>query len=181
MNPYKQMQDFGIVDLVCPNYDPITLDQLAYALAHVNRFDGNVGEYSVAQHSVHCAAILRDHGYPAGVQAGALCHDLHEAVTGDVSTPIKTAIKHLSGWDFRDLEAIHILEIERRFAVHTRHAVIKRVDAQICNTEADQLLGGRVGPHWPDVPPLDFQIPNWTADRAYREFLDWAHRLGLPK
>lgn len=180
MTQYIQTKTLQTIDLGNPDYSEISLRTLADALAHVARFSGHASGYSVATHSVLVARELRDRGCTRRVQAGGLLHDLHEAVTGDVSTPMKRRMAAL-GFDFtRDIELPHIEAIERRFRVHTRHAAIKVVDLAMCNTEADQLLGGRVGPDWPDAEPLPFAIPTWGHARALSEFMDWADRLGVP-
>lgn len=180
MNPYAQTLAGDTIDLLAPNYGHVSLATLTEALSYISRFTGHVGWYSVAQHSVHVAAHLADQGHGRGVQAGGLLHDLHEAVIGDLSTPVKDAMAVL-GFDFRGaFEAAHVRAVERRFAVHTRHPAIKRMDAVMCNTEADQLMGGRKGPGWPSAQPLrGWTIPEWSHERARREFMDWADRLCL--
>lgn len=70
------------------------LRELATALSRVSRFGGNAsGFVSVAQHSVLVASIAR---MLAPVDTGAvrlaLYHDAHEAITGDVPTPIKRVV-----------------------------------------------------------------------------------------
>ena len=175
---YIQTSDMRIISLDVPEPDSLVLNDLAFALAHINRFTGHAGVYSVAQHSIHVANILKDRGYPAGVQAGGLMHDAHEAITGDMSTPMKQALK-AAGFDFRAFEAPFIDAVESRFRVNTRRSSIKRVDAQICNTEADTFLGGRTGPGWPDVEPADIILPRWTPTEAYAEFLVMAIRLDV--
>ncbi len=180
MNPYTQLSDQSVVDLLCPSYDLIPLRTFARALAHSPRFNGHVGRYSVAQHSVHVAEVLQYWCVPRGVIAGGLLHDLHEAVIGDISTPVKNAIRALGGGDaLAALDTRHVEEVETRFRVHTRHAMIKKADAAMCLAEADQLLGGRVGPHWPKGEPAKIPIPFWTPQRAYVEFMDMADKLDL--
>lgn len=174
--PYVQTSRLNTIDLLDPNLDGIPLEELVRALAHINRFTGHAGPYSVAQHCVHAACVVHDQGFSRGVQAGALMHDLHEAVIGDASSPIKAIL----GPTWEAFERLHMAAVERRFNVRVREVpAVKVVDARLCVTEADQLLGGRVGPGWPDVKPIDWlKIPSWTPIRAEREFLSWADRLG---
>ena len=76
----------GLADTVC-------LSDIAHSLAHICRFVGHCKRhYSVAEHSLFVADILKHQGYPAAAQLAGLMHDAHEAYCGDVVTPIKEAI-----------------------------------------------------------------------------------------
>ena len=76
----------GLADTVC-------LSDIAHSLAHICRFVGHCKRhYSVAEHSLFVADILKRQGYPAAAQFAGLMHDAHEAYCGDVVTPIKEAI-----------------------------------------------------------------------------------------
>jgi hypothetical protein len=79
--------------LIDPRPEEVCIEDIAHALACIPRFNGHTKgpwPYSVAQHSVWVAEDL-----PANVVLLALhglLHDAHEAYTGDISTPMKTAI-----------------------------------------------------------------------------------------
>lgn len=174
-SPYIQGGRGGLIDLLDPDPNEIVLAECAAALARINRYTGHAGVYSVAQHSIYAAGILQDRGHEPRVVAGALLHDFHEAWTGDVSTPVKNAVP-----EFRAFEDRHVRAVEARFQVSTRHSAIKAVDAELCVTEADQLLGGRIGPGWPDARPIEgLKITRWTPEEAERRFLAWAHNLRI--
>lgn len=70
-------------------------DDIAWPLARICRFGGRLPKhgpmafYSVADHSVLVALILREFGEPASVQYAGLMHDAHEALMGDIVTPVK--------------------------------------------------------------------------------------------
>ena len=67
-----------------------TLGEIAHSLAQINRFNGHCSRpYSVAEHSLFVADLAQAMGASEEVQLGALLHDAHECVTGDMSTPIK--------------------------------------------------------------------------------------------
>jgi len=104
-------------------------------------------------------------------------HDLHEAVIGDASMPIKRML----GEQWGTFERLHMRAVERRFRVRVIDVpAVDLIDQRLCVTEADQLLGGRVGSAWPDVSPLiELKIPKWTPARAHSEFIFWAARLGI--
>lgn len=174
---YIQTLDRGTINLEITDPDSLVLSELVRALAGIRRFNGR--GYSAAQHCVHVAEILRDRGYPAGVQAGGLFHDLHEAIVGDVSTPVKMLMRK-RGFDFAKIvEAPLIDAVEARFHVVVRQAPIKLVDSQICSAEADHFLGGRVGPGWPDIEPISMKIFEWSEDTAFHQFMTLAHKLGI--
>lgn len=71
-----------------------SLNALARSLSRISRFNGHAeGFVSVAQHSVLTLALARVF-YPADASLArlALYHDAHEAIVGDVPTPIKRAV-----------------------------------------------------------------------------------------
>lgn len=73
------------------NPDPglIILDDIAWHLAHINRFTG-AGKYilSVAQHSSWMHDRFMEEGNER-LALLALLHDAHETYTGDISSPFK--------------------------------------------------------------------------------------------
>lgn len=81
------------------------LSDIAYGLARGPRFSGQMrGEdnYSIAQHSVLVAELLRSRG-PV-VQLVALFHDSEEFMLGDLGTPIKRCLPEYKKFaaSFRD-------------------------------------------------------------------------------
>jgi hypothetical protein len=181
-NPYIQTSGGLTIDLLFPDPDDLHLPVMAHALAHLNRYTGHLGRYSVAEHLVLGAECLRDQGHGRGIQAGYLMHDAHESTTGDVSKPVKDALFAL-GMDFSIFEDPHQDAVERRFRVNTRAREVKDMDMAMCKAEALQGFGtlqgrgGRDG--WPTCEPAPIRIRRWAADRAEREFLDWCARLDI--
>ena len=81
------------LDLRDPQPDQFTLTDIAGALSKICRFGGQCQRfYSVAEHSVMCAAQARDDGYAIDVIAAALMHDAAEAFIGDVVKPLKVML-----------------------------------------------------------------------------------------
>ena len=73
-----------------PSPDAVVLEDVAYALAAINRFTGHtVYPYSVAQHSVAVSRYLELTGAALQVQLAGLLHDAHEAYFGDIAAPLK--------------------------------------------------------------------------------------------
>jgi hypothetical protein len=77
-----------------PQPGMVVLDDVAHALANLNRYTGHTGyAYSVAQHSVAVSRYLEITGAPLIIQLAGLLHDAHEAYFGDISAPMKEFLK----------------------------------------------------------------------------------------
>ena len=73
--------------------EAVCLPDVAHSLGQICRFGGHCKRhYSVAEHSLLVAEILRFRGLPAAGQLAGLLHDAHEAYCGDMPTPIKRAL-----------------------------------------------------------------------------------------
>lgn len=83
---------FSLTD---PKPNQVVLDDIAYALSHINRFTGHYGQYSVCAHSVNGAYNFEAEG-ESRLALLFLLHDCMEAYTGDISTPVKNLIKQYS-------------------------------------------------------------------------------------
>lgn len=125
-----------------PESYPYTIEEIAHALSHVNRFCGHTtGPYNVADHSVRVAwEVAKEHGANLGLCRAALCHDAAEAYLNDIAAPIKR-MPELAG--YRALMA----RTERAIAVHfgfdewLEHPAIKRADLVLLTTERRDVLG----------------------------------------
>lgn len=72
-----------------PSKHDFTYDDICFGLARINRFGGQCERYSVAEHSVLVATIVRDHFHRPDLVAAALFHDAPEAFYGDMISPIR--------------------------------------------------------------------------------------------
>jgi len=89
-------------DLLEPTPEQVDLKDIAHALARINRFTGHTTvPYSVAEHAMHVEWCVREigNGDPL-LNALALHHDDAEAYVGDVSAPMKAALRE-SAYDGR--------------------------------------------------------------------------------
>ncbi len=98
-------------DLLNPLPGMVVLDDIAWSLAHVNRFTGHACRpYSVAEHSINVAArVEKDFCDTTGVFTtkrvreqrslclAALLHDAEEAYLGDMSSPFKALLRNFTG------------------------------------------------------------------------------------
>lgn len=83
------------------------IEDIAHALSNICRFAGHTDRfYSVAQHCVNASYIV-----PQEYAFTALCHDMAEAFTNDITTPLKTALPI-----FKELEQRIESTMANRFA-----------------------------------------------------------------
>lgn len=84
-----------------PAIEDIEIRDIAHALSLLCRAGGHFAQFfSVAQHSLHCAAEAAARGHSRRVQLACLLHDGSEAYLADITRPVKQG---LTG--YRDLEA----------------------------------------------------------------------------
>ncbi len=133
---------------------------IAFSLAHINRFNGHLGTYSVAQH----CCLVSDMAPPA-LKLDALLHDAPEAYLGDVTAPLKALLP-----EYRKLEDHYHRTIDEYYGVVTRHSAIKDLDLRMLTTEA-AALGGNVADYPLFVDPLPVLIEPWAPERAYQEWM----------
>lgn len=95
------MQTYGgnHFDLLAPRPESVNINDIAHHLAGIARFNGaTIGThaYTVAQHSVLVLHLVDGVcGDPASkdMALAALLHDAHEAYVGDITTPVKAALR----------------------------------------------------------------------------------------
>lgn len=126
-----------------PRIEDIKLEDIAHALSNICRFTGHTKNfYSVAQHSLICAAIVsNDRARP-----WALMHDATEAYIGDISSPIR---RHLfvEGDASGIYQGDHISDAEDAIAELIRQKFNIPYDAEIAAEvhAADKWLGWKEG------------------------------------
>jgi uncharacterized protein len=168
--PWIQTRSGIAFDLVDPRPSTVDLGDIAFSLAHINRFTGHVGCYSVAQHSVLVShAVLPEHARVA------LMHDAHEAYVGDISSPLKTLLP-----GFKAIEQRVWAAIAERFDLQLElPGDVKRADLEALMTEARDLLGPAPKDWGIDIAPWPRRIDPWPAEVARLKFLDRARELGV--
>jgi len=189
MTPWLQTRSGVRYDLLNPDPASIVLADAAHAISCLARFTGHAREpYSVAQHCVIGTRILAHEGHDAGVQRAYLLHDLHESVTGDVSSPVKRALCELFAGALDDpwteFEARHADAFARRFGTpRTPPAAVKSMDLRMLATEARDLMAFPPEP-WmicPDFVPIEgLRISRcWAPSEARGYYLDECARLDV--
>lgn len=188
------------IDLLNPqSSDFADFDWLAEHLAKEARYNGATpGEiYSVAEHAVRGAdAILEQTGNEV-LAAYFLCHDNHEAVLKDDTTPKKRAIAAVAQEHFgvlaeQILQAFDLLTYRHDVAIHEAAGLpwpmppviaagVKSYDLIMFVTEWRDLMPGVEHPNWKpyaEIPPLEHKISSvmvWPD--AKRAWLYRAHKL----
>ncbi|MBS7792194.1 hydrolase [Roseococcus sp. SDR] len=178
---WMQMHSGFCVDLLEPDLAELTLRDLATCLSRLPRFLGHTRGgpiYSVAQHCVLMAQMMAEEPLP--LRRAVLLHDAHEAMIGDIISPVKK----LLGPALVDVvERPIIAAIHARFGLAEEligHPAIKRADLQMLAAEKRDLLAPSAWP-WPDLPSCDHvpQITPWQPADAYWRFLNATLQLGI--
>ena len=171
-------------DLENPDPATISVYDLSASLSNLCRYTGHCScFYSVAQHSVLCAAYAEER-WGLRVGALALLHDGHEFATGDVNTPFKRLIYKSCGAVIEQIAGkiqAAIWEaagMDRPTGEEWRF--VKTADLALLATEATRLMPSR-GEGWnigveadPDTT-LRFLSP-LSAEEA---FIDACERYGI--
>ena len=155
-----------------PDPQEIHMLDIAWALAHTPRWGGHTtAPYSVAQHSVVVASLVREAGGWEGPALYALLHDASEAYLGDIPAPVKRFLP-----DYKRIEATVQEAIYARFGLRdpggTWQEMTDLADIQAFRWEARDLLqnggGGYIMPP-DDNPPL---LMTYCAKTAMDFFTD---------
>lgn len=161
------------VDIMRPDWRAIDIRFLAATLARINRYNGRTAlPLSVAQHSIHVARLL-----PARLRRHGLLHDGHEAILGDITAPMKAALRLMSPMSRPD--PVGALESAWDAAIHRAlslpwplsgddAALIKAADLRALATEMRDLMDIPVNrlPVAPDPHPLR-PMPWAKAEEAF--------------
>ena len=145
-----------------PRVGDVTIKDIAFATAHINRFTGHVGVYSVAEHCVHVARRVRDLGGSIEEQLVALLHDATEAYCGDASSPLKAAMRARmvlgvpSPYDRIEFGIWYVIaeafDLELEWS-HELPAIVKQADHELVRIEAEVLWGPEpLPPEWGPLP-----------------------------
>lgn len=117
-------------DFEDPRPEQIEIEDIAHSCAHICRFVGQCGRfYTVAEHSVHAAELLR----PLGVALArwGLMHDAHEPYVHDLPTQLKRLLPN-----YRRIEKIAATAVRNRFGLTGEMPTeVKRIDNVLLASE----------------------------------------------
>lgn len=155
-------------DLENNHYD---IEDIAHSLSINNRFNGHTYKpYSVAQHSVIMANIMKERGFSPQKQMKALLHDCSEAYMPDLPTPFKKQ---------PEFEGFVRLENRLQDIIYLRFGCppgkdhdVKYLDTQMLATEIRDLMGNLNSNILPEVDRIPEKIIPWGYDIAEKAFLN---------
>jgi 5'-deoxynucleotidase YfbR-like HD superfamily hydrolase len=129
-----------ILNVLQPEINTIDIKDIAYALSNLCRFGGSCKMfYSVAQHSVYVANLLKLWGYDIKMQLAGLLHDAAEGYVTDLPTPIKRLLP-----DYKALENVVQTAIFAKFNIAYEGAnyyhLIKEADEHVNFAECTQVM-----------------------------------------
>lgn len=175
------------ISLLRPDPTAFQPEDTARGLANENRYAGNYGPYSVAQHSVLVARVVEKvGGYPPQILA-AVHHDDAEVVTGDIPTPIKRTMR-LTSPAFDDMVARLDHALEVRYSIDLADPVIGWADKVVFNWEVKRLVpedarwiyladSKRVDDKGL-VLPYTWFVP-WSPSEAFARYMDTHERATM--
>lgn len=142
------------VDLLDADPKQIILSDIAKGLAGTNRFTGHTLHLeNVARHSIYVMMLVADL-YPDDqlLIAQALAHDVHEAYTGDISRPLKLALRKL-GSDALDIIEAHVqsaclLALGLPEPTEAQRGIVKAADTRMLVTERRALMPNTGANDW---------------------------------
>lgn len=165
-------------DFEAPETSLLTIEDVAYGLAHACRFAGQCVSratqrrtfYSVAQH-----CVLMSRAVPTALAYDALMHELGEATCGDMTSPLKSICP-----DYKAVEKRCEAAGLARFGVSMSDPdAVKHWDLRMLATERRDLLPWQ-GEEWDSAggaDPLAITIEPWAPEVAAVEFLIRYHEL----
>lgn len=162
--------------LLDPRPEDFDIRDIAHALSNVCRFTGHVSKfYSVGEHSVRVADLLKDGGFSVETQYAGLMHDASEAYISDMARPFKQLPEFAFYREIEDKLMVH-LSAAMQF-VNPMPKCVKTADEILLGTEARDLM-------WPPIDGwhfryehLDRKIRPWSPAKARRKFMNAYFRL----
>lgn len=163
-----------------PRPEEVTIEDIAWHLAYINRFAGAAKfGVSVAAHSLVVEKLygrLRPDASPKGC-AFALLHDAAEAYIGDITRPVKQAIRHVAGNVLDQIERRILDAISARFGLwQFGRGELHEADSMACAIEREFFLEPAHF-EWAALPPIPddarelAQVYGYAPDYVRRLFL----------
>lgn len=162
------------MDYKHPELSGATIEDIGHALSNVCRFAGHLPRfYSVAQHGVNVAHVVKALGGDSVEIFTGLMHDTAEAFTNDLPTPLKAAFPI-----FKELEVKIEAAMAERFRFEYPYSdKVKQADLIMLGLEKVYVKGCTAD--WACLDGIDFEQYKQYVDlskmipaRAYDRFMD---------
>lgn len=156
--------------------EDICIEDIAHALSLMCRGGGHLKYfYSVAQHSLNCAAEAKARGWSGKLQLACLLHDASEAYISDIIRPVKA---NLTG--YLEIESRIMEKILEKFNLsdltEKEHRKWKQIDDEILYYELKNLMPGEEDLAVPELCALsDISQRDWQ--NVETDFLRAAYTL----
>lgn len=145
-----QMGSGKVVDPFALREADVELSDIVNNLAHEVRFGGNAGDWTVAQHTLVVAELVRKFGKGTDEEyKSALLHDAGEAYLKDMPKPVKMRPDMLA---YRQAEERAMRVICEKFGVPCDLPIVKEMDNVATYLEASLFLG-KLAPCWTQWKP----------------------------
>lgn len=154
----------------------ISIRDIGKALSRINRYTGHSRAYTVAQHSVLVSELC-----PPQYALQGLLHDAHEAITGDVSSPVKEVLGHM-GPQWADFEAAVASKVRAFYLLpKTLHESVKAADRKAVDYEIASVFDERGRKAWRQLgyrPDFSRPVKPVNEEEAFAQFMCAYKRLG---
>lgn len=153
-----------------PRAEEVHILDIAHSLSQQCRYGGHCRFfYSVCQHSILTAEILKEMGAEPLVQLYGLLHDATEPYLVDVPTPVKRQLpKYKKAEDVLHVVIWEALQLP--IPTEEQWKLVKVVDDQLLNFEAKNLLSFA---HWADHSvELNVEIKEELPSQVKQRFLE---------
>lgn len=173
------------VYLLDPRPEDIVVDDIAHALACLNRWTGHAwGCYSVAQHCLHVSRIAQQIAPPEfreQARVYGLLHDAPEAYLGDVSRPLRSLLPRLNTLEERFagviLEAFGLPPMPAELTEIIKISDDVALVLEVRELMPEQRLASWLPPLPPWLPPLDALPAPMCPARVPDACVAMRHRL----
>lgn len=164
------------MNLLNPDPSSFKVELVARNLAAINRFAGSYGPYSVAQHAVLVARTIEALSGDYQQQLAGLHHDDAEAITNDIPSPIKAAIRHFGG-GYDELEKGLNEALETRYLIDLGDPLVALADRTVFANEVEKLVPQEHRALYGPLPVPKATLPYellepWGASKAYSKYMD---------
>lgn len=140
----------------------VPLNDIAWALSNIPRFGGHAFKWSVLQHS-----LLVSYLCPLPLKLAGLVHDAHEALVGDIQTPLKQLLP-----DYKVLEDKVQAALLRRLNVPLEDVkAVKPYDLRALYLETRMVLPVTPAPEGPWACLAGQRSPSREENERFHKLL----------